>query len=152
MDGLSIQETWNPESICFGCGSANPQGLRIRSFADGDDVLCTWQPEGHHGAVVDVLNGGIVSTLLDCHSGAAVAWAIKKATSDWPDPATSPVTARLSIEFLRPTPVGKPLQLVARVVESQDDRFTIEARLESEGRVCATSNAVFVRLRPRPGS
>jgi len=32
----ALQERYAPESICFGCGHANPEGLRLRSFPSGD--------------------------------------------------------------------------------------------------------------------
>ena len=34
----SLQERYAPHNTCFGCGPANAQGLRIRSFAEGDEV------------------------------------------------------------------------------------------------------------------
>ena len=34
--GTSLQEQYGPDSVCYGCGPANPRGLHIRSFPDGD--------------------------------------------------------------------------------------------------------------------
>ena len=39
MTGNSLQDTYAPESICFGCGPANTQGLRIKSFVQGNEVV-----------------------------------------------------------------------------------------------------------------
>ena len=55
-----LQETYAPESTCFGCGPANRLGLRIRSHAAGDLVVADWQPEPQHEAFPGVLNGGII--------------------------------------------------------------------------------------------
>jgi hypothetical protein len=43
----SLQETFSPNGICFGCGVANQMGLRIRSFPseDGEEVVATWHAE-----------------------------------------------------------------------------------------------------------
>ena len=67
-DGSSLQDTYAPHNACFGCGAANEQGLRIKSHVEGDEVVARWRPEPHHQAFPGVLNGGIIGTLLDCHS------------------------------------------------------------------------------------
>ena len=67
-DALSVQERYAPENACFGCGPANPKGLRIRSFEDGDVLRAEWTPQGHHEAFEGMLNGGIIGALMDCHS------------------------------------------------------------------------------------
>jgi hypothetical protein len=37
----SLQETYAPAAVCFGCGPSNSQGLRIRSFPASDGhVVC----------------------------------------------------------------------------------------------------------------
>ena len=64
----SVQETYAPTNKCFGCGPANEKGLRIRSFEEGDVLVCEWHAEPHHQAFDGILNGGICGALLDCHS------------------------------------------------------------------------------------
>ena len=61
----SVQETFGPAGICFGCGPANPQGLRIRSFEEGDELVADWTPQPHHQAFENVLNGGICVLRMD---------------------------------------------------------------------------------------
>ena len=63
MSDTSLQERYAPNNACFGCGPANAAGLRLKSFVDGDDVVCTWQPDEIHQAFPGVLSGGIVGTL-----------------------------------------------------------------------------------------
>jgi hypothetical protein len=46
----SIQETYAPNLACFGCGPANPKGLHVRSFPDGDEVVAEWQPSKEYEA------------------------------------------------------------------------------------------------------
>jgi hypothetical protein len=41
----SLQERYAPSNACFGCGPANPQGLRIRSFEEGDAVVAHWRAQ-----------------------------------------------------------------------------------------------------------
>src|SRR3954447_5424006 len=72
-EALSIQEQLYPGLTCFGCGHANPAGLRLRSYSGNGLVTATFQPWPEHDNGLGHLNGGIISTLLDCHSAAAVA-------------------------------------------------------------------------------
>jgi len=74
LNGKSLQETYAPDNACFGCGPSNDKGLRIRSFPDGDRVVCRWTPEPHHEAFPGVLNGGIIGAILDCHCNWTAAW------------------------------------------------------------------------------
>ena len=54
---------------CFGCGPENDLGLRIKSYWDGkNQSICRFIPEKHHCAgPAEYLNGGIISTIIDCH-------------------------------------------------------------------------------------
>src|SRR4030066_71777 len=72
-DSRSVQERYAPENRCFGCGPANPKGLRIRSFEDREGLSAEWTPETHHQAWEGAVNGGILGALLDCHSNWAAA-------------------------------------------------------------------------------
>jgi acyl-coenzyme A thioesterase PaaI-like protein len=146
VDEPSLQERYSPQSICFGCGPANPQGLHVRSFVAGDEVVATWQPAPVYQAFPGILNGGIVGALLDCHSNWAAAHHLMvKAGADQ---APCTVTADFHVKLRRPTPVDAPLQLRARVVESAGDRAVVEATLESGGQVCATCRGTFVAVKP----
>lgn len=142
----SIQETYWPDGICFGCGPSNDQGLHIRSFPDGDEVVAEWQPEKHHQAFPDVLNGGIIGTLLDCHSAATSYWALSEGgTKD----TGQLVTARYAVKLLRPTPVDEPVKIFGRASEVGERKVVVESRIEAGGEVTATCDGVFVVPRPR---
>jgi acyl-coenzyme A thioesterase PaaI-like protein len=142
----SLQEKFAPKSICFGCGPANEKGLRIRSMVSGDEVVATWKPEKFHEAFPGVLNGGIVGSLLDCHSNWTAAWHLmNKNKMDHP-PCT--VTSEYKIQLKRPTPTDGEIQLVAKVVDSTEERATVEAQLIAKGKVCATCTGIFVSVKP----
>jgi acyl-coenzyme A thioesterase PaaI-like protein len=141
----SLQERYAPRNSCFGCGPANLQGLRIRSRVEGGEVVAEWQPSPHHEAFPGVLNGGIIGTLLDCHSNWTAAWHLMTAAGLDKPPCT--VTAEYHIKLLRPTPTAEPVRLRARVVEAAGDRATIEGTLEARGKVTATCRGVFVAVK-----
>lgn len=146
MAGKSLQETLAPESVCFGCGPANPKGLHIKSFAEGDEVVAEWMPGKEHEAFPGVLNGGIIGALLDCHCNWTAAWHLMNKAGDGKLPCT--VTADYTITLRRPTPTNGPVQLRARVIESGEDRAVVEGELIAGGKVCDTCRGTFVAVKP----
>ncbi|PYQ16175.1 MAG: PaaI family thioesterase [Acidobacteria bacterium] len=146
MEGPSLQERYAPGNACFGCGPANPQGLHVRSFVEGDECVAEWTPQPHHEAFPGILNGGIIGTLLDCHANWTAAWHLMKKAGAATPPCT--VTADYAVKLLRPTPSNEPVTLRARVVESSGDRAVVEASLASGGKVCDTCRGTFVAVKP----
>lgn len=144
-----LQERFAPDSICFGCGPANRRGLHVRSFplsGDGDEVVARWQAEPHQQAFEGVLNGGIIGTLLDCHSNWAAAWHLKRRDRLERPPVT--VTAGFHVRLRKPTPIASPLELRARAVESDGPKVRVEAELSSDGEITATCEGRFVAVEP----
>jgi acyl-coenzyme A thioesterase PaaI-like protein len=146
MAEKSLQEEYAPQMACFGCGPMNERGLRIRSFARGDEVVAEWQPETYHEAYPGMLNGGIIGALLDCHCNWTAAYHLMRRNALQTPPCT--VTADYAIKLLRPTPTDQPVRLVARVIESQENRAIVEAELVAHDKVCATCRGTFVAVKP----
>ena len=145
----SLQERYAPFGVCFGCGPANPDGLHIRSFPSPDDpstVVAEWTPEKQYEAFEGMLNGGIIGALLDCHSNWTATYHLMNRRGVDRPPTT--VTLDYAVRFRRPTPSGGPVHLSARVVESAEDRATVEATLEAGGEVTATCRGTFVAVKP----
>jgi len=65
MADLGVQQTYAPNSICFGCGPANEQGLRISSHRIDNGLTMEFEPSDFHQAFPGMINGGIIGTLLD---------------------------------------------------------------------------------------
>lgn len=145
MEEKSLQETYAPNNICFGCGPANEKGLRIRSFPSGDEVVMEWTPEPHHQAFPGMLNGGIIGALFDCHENWTAAWHLMNKNKMDKTPCT--VTAEYSVKLLKPTPADAPLRIIARVVESSERKAVVEAELIVNNEVCATSSGTFVAVK-----
>ncbi len=142
----SLQDRFAPRNACFGCGPSNPKGLRIKSMVRGDEVVCEWQPEPHHEAWENMLNGGICGALLDCHSNWTAAWHLMNQMKRDTPPCT--VTADFHVKLKRPTPTDAPLTMSARVVESSEDRAVVEAQIVAGGKVTATCRGTFVAVQP----
>jgi acyl-coenzyme A thioesterase PaaI-like protein len=93
-----------------------------------------------------MLSGGIIGTLLDCHSNWTSAWHLMNRGQLSQPPCT--VTAEYSVKLLRPTPLTTSVELLARVVEDTIDRTIVEASLSAGGRLRATCRGVFVAVKP----
>ena len=147
----SIQERLVPDLTCFGCGPANERGLRLRSYPQPDGVVATFAPWPEHDNGLGYLNGGIISTVLDCHSAAAVLHeADVRGWGPLPGAALAYVTAGLDVRYLRPAPLTEPVSLLAVVTEAGEDQMTVDVQLGWDGKPRATAVAVWKRWRPRP--
>ncbi len=150
IQDLSLQERFAPENRCFGCGPANEQGLRIRSFPTesrpDSEVLAQWRPEPRYEAFEDILNGGIIGTLLDCHSNWTAVWHL--ICRDDLKSAPSTVTADFHVRLKRPTPTDRPIRLTARAISSDGPRVTVEAEILVGDTVTATCRGNFVAVEP----
>lgn len=148
---VSDQDRYAPNSICFGCGPANKQGLQIKSHWQGDPkspegrFVMEYTPQPHHQAFPGVVNGGILGTLLDCHSNWCAATALMH-KHGW-TAAQCTVTADFHVRLKRPTPAGKPLRLEARVETITDDRAQIHCDVLCDGKVTATCDGLFVAVK-----
>jgi acyl-coenzyme A thioesterase PaaI-like protein len=142
----SLQQRYAPQGACFGCGPTNPKGLRIQSRPEGDEVVADWTAERHHEAFPGMVSGGIIGTLLDCHSNWTAATHLMRERGEDKPPCT--VTSEFAVKLLRPTPSTGPLRLRAHVVESRGDRVVVESSLEAGGQATATCRGTFVAVRP----
>lgn len=144
----SLQDRYAPTNSCFGCGPSNPKGLQIKSFPNGlesdSEVVAEWQPERHHEAFDGVLNGGIIGTLLDCHSNWTAIWHLMRRDDRNDAPCT--VTSEFHVRLKRPTPTDGAIRLSSRAVESDGPKVTVEAELIAGGKVTATCRGVFVEV------
>ncbi|MEU5697058.1 PaaI family thioesterase [Actinosynnema sp. NPDC020468] len=150
---LSIQETLYPDLPCFGCGHGNAKGLRLRShFGDDGAVTGLFTPWPEHDNGLGFLNGGVICTLLDCHSAAAVmAEADRRGWRPLGDAALSYVTAGLDVRFLRPSPLADAVELRAVVTEASEAEMSAEVSLVWDGKTRAEATARWKRWRPRTG-
>jgi len=82
VEPQSVQELLYPDTTCFGCGHANPDGFRLRSYRDGERAVGEFTPGPEHDNGFGFLNGGIIATVLDCHGAAMVMSEADTARSD----------------------------------------------------------------------
>lgn len=145
MGDKSVQQEYAPNSICFGCGPANADGLRIESYRIDNGLVMEYLPNDSHQAFPGMINGGIIGTLLDCHGNwtAAVGLMDKNKLSE--PPCT--VTASYSVTLRRPTPLGEKLIVTSKITEIDGNKVKVELLLEANGKVCASGEGLFVAVK-----
>lgn len=141
----SLQDRYAPNNRCFGCGPANPQGLRIKSRVQGDTVVLDFTPEPHHQAFDGMVNGGVIGALFDCHSNWTAAITLMNVRGLDTPPCT--VTAEFHVKLHAVTPLGPTLHLVARSTEVGKSSVVVEAELTVDGKVTASCRGVFVAVK-----
>ncbi|MCI0667962.1 MAG: PaaI family thioesterase [Methylococcaceae bacterium] len=134
MNAVEPIQTYMPGAECFGCGGNNAYGLQIKSYCRGDQILCEWTPEQKHQGWQGNTCGGILATLVDCHcmaSAMAFSARIEGLSLDQHSKVRF-ITGSLEIRYLRPTPVGVPVLLVARLANIRKERiYTLRCDLYS---------------------
>lgn len=135
-------------SYCYGCGRLNELGLQIKSYWDGDESVCIHQPKPHYMAVPGFAYGGLIASLIDCHSTGTAAAAKYSAENRSMDtlPPLRFLTASLHVNYLLPTPIDGLIEIRGRVKEVKGRKVVVESRLIAGGKVCATGEVVAVQI------
>jgi acyl-coenzyme A thioesterase PaaI-like protein len=135
-------------SHCYGCGRLNDHGLKIKSYWDGEETVAVYQPNPYHTSIPGYVYGGLIASIIDCHTtGTASAAASREAGADPSnDPNFRYVTASLQVDFLRPTPMGVPLEVRGVIEEIKDRKVVVSTTVSADGEVCARSRGVTVKM------
>ncbi len=146
----AIQLHYPPEwAHCYGCGYLNAHGLHLKTYWDPERQLAEtrFTPSPHHTAIPGFVYGGLLASLVDCHSTAAAAAA--KAAAEGLSLEETPlrfVTASLKVDYLKPTPLGPELYLVGRAREVKGKKVVVETELYAEGALTVRGEAVLVQI------
>lgn len=149
MEKSAIQDYYDDEvSHCYGCGRLNQFGLQLKSYWDDDSVVCSFTPKPYHTAIPGYVYGGLIASIIDCHStGTAAAAAYRLAGRH---PGTEPrfryVTASLKVDYLRPTPIDTTLIARAHVLETGSRKAVVASELFADGELCARGKVVVVKM------
>jgi len=86
-------------------------GLHVQTYWDGEIGRCHFRPRPEHTAFPGYVYGGLLASIIDCHSiGTAIAAMYDHAGRE---PGTKPeitcVTGNLNVSYKKPTPMGVPL-------------------------------------------
>lgn len=147
---VALQDLAAPDGVCFGCGSKNEHGLRIKSYwdADGIHIVATHTPDARYVGWPTLVYGGLIGCLVDCHSNwTAMAYHYR---AEGREAGTLPrvdcVTGSLGVKYIKPTPMGVPLRLKARVEGEVARKTRVLCEVYAGDVLTALGDSVFVRV------
>jgi len=119
----------HPDYKCFGCSPANPIGLNLDFYDDGDYVKIDWEPREEFQGFVNVLHGGIQATIMD----EIAAWCVNVKAK------TAGVTKSFSMQYHKPAFVNKGnLLFQAQLLRMEKNIAIIKTELfNKEGELCS---------------
>ena len=136
-------------NVCFGCGKDNHEGLKIKSFWDNaEESVCIWESREKYHGWVNILNGGIMATLVDCHcmcTAMAHAYRMEERGLNT-EPVYKYATGTLSIKYLKPTSNNHPVELRAKVTEVKGRKTVLTCAIFSQGEKTAEAEVVAIRV------
>ncbi len=148
-DPAAVQDYY-PEDVahCFGCGRLNDHGHQIKTYWEGDEAVARFTPKPYYIAIPGYVYGGLIASLIDCHSMGTAAAASERAAGREIGDAPAPrfVTAALHVDYLRPTPLGPELEIRGRVKDLGERKVLVEATVSANGTVTARGEVVAVRM------
>jgi acyl-coenzyme A thioesterase PaaI-like protein len=148
MPDKAFQEYY-PDSLshCYGCGRLNDHGLQIKSYWDGEETVCRFRPREYHTAIPGFVYGGLIASLIDCHSTGTASAAAYRAEGRSMDtlPPRRFLTASLHVDYRKPTPIDAVLEIRGRVREIKGRKVVVETSLTADGVLCATGEVVAVQ-------
>lgn len=125
------------EHWCFVCGRQNPSGLQLDYDVSRDRATARYTGAQKHQGYDGALHGGVVTALLDETMG----WAFFH-RGIWG------VTARITVIFKAPVPVGEELVVSGWVARERSRAIETKGELvrASDGALLAEAEAVFLRM------
>lgn len=143
-------QEYYPENVahCYGCGRLNHEGHQIKTYWDGDETLTRFRPGPEHTAIPGFVYGGLLASLIDCHSTGTAAAAMYRAEQRPMDslPPFRFVTGSLHVDYLKPTPLGPELEIRGRIKEIRGRKVIVETEVSVEGLVTARGEVVAVQM------
>jgi len=138
----------NQWSHCYGCGRLNEHGHQIKSYWDGEESVCHFQPQPFHIAIPGYVYGGLIASLIDCHGTGTAAAAVYRAENRPmnSEPVARFVTASLHVDYKLPTPLGETLELRGKVKEHKERKVVVDINLMAKGEVTAHGRVVAVHV------
>lgn len=143
-------QEYYPENVahCYGCGQLNAHGHQIKTYWEGDETVTRFKPEPYHTSVPGFAYGGLIASLIDCHSTGTAAAAMYRAEGRAMDtlPPFRFVTGSLHVDFLKPTPLAGAIEIRGRVKEIKGRKVIVETTVLVDGVATARGEVVAVQM------
>ncbi len=145
----AFQEYYTEDfSYCYGCGTKNEYGHQLKTYWDGDETVSHFTPKPEHTALPGYVYGGLIASLIDCHSTGTGSAAIYKNLDDKDKGENYPrcITASLKVDFIKPTPIDCTLELRGKIKELKGRKVIVNVDLIAKGIVCAKGEVIVVQV------
>ncbi|GAA4011722.1 PaaI family thioesterase [Actimicrobium antarcticum] len=147
---MNAFQEYYPENVahCFGCGRLNSDGHQIKTFWDGDETVTHFQPLPFHMAMPGFTYGGLIASLIDCHSTGTAAAAMYRSEDRAMDtlPPFRFVTGSLRVDYLKPTPLAALLEIRGTVKEIKGRKVIVTTTVTADGVITARGEVVAVQM------
>ena len=133
---------------CYGCGHLNSHGHQIKTVWDGDETVTHFTPKPYHTSIIGYAYGGLIASLIDCHStGSAAAAMYRQARRDMDSlPAFRFVTGSWHVDDLKPTPIEGELEIRGRIKEIKGRKVIVETTVFAGGIATVRGEVVAVQM------
>lgn len=122
---------------CIVSGQANPMGIAMTVYREGDDAVARVRLGAAFEGAPGRAHGGVVSAIFDDTLGFMLNIL-----------ATPAYTGRLTVSYLRPTPVGEDIEFRAWLVRRERRKLFIAGEATHDGVVLAEAEGVFIAIPP----
>jgi uncharacterized protein (TIGR00369 family) len=127
------------KNFCFACGHDNPYGMGLKFNQEGKRFVCKFRLGKRYTGPPGHCHGGIIATILDD--------AMSKLNKLRHVIA---VTSKMTVEYLKPVPLNKPLRVESHELSKRGRRLTHIAEIsDANGIVLARSRGLFIIIDPR---
>jgi uncharacterized protein (TIGR00369 family) len=125
---------------CFGCGTSNPDGMRLRFTYDEARAcfVCKFRLAKRYTGPPGHCHGGIIATILDEAMGK-----VNKLRN------VVALTSEITVKYLKPVPLKQPLHVESRELSVEGRKhINIAEILNEKNEVLARSQGVFIAIDP----
>jgi uncharacterized protein (TIGR00369 family) len=128
------------KNYCFVCGMNNPNGMRLKFTLDEErqTFVCKFRLSKRYTGPPGHCHGGVIASILDDAMGK-----VNKLHH------VIALTKEMTVEYLKPVPLHKPLRVEGREVKVQGRMHINEAEIRNENNeVLARSRGTFIAIDP----
>jgi uncharacterized protein (TIGR00369 family) len=129
-----------PKNNCFVCGPDNPDGMHLQFTLDEErkTFVCDFKLDARYTGPPGHCHGGIIASILDDAMGK-----VNKLRH------VVALTKEMTVEYLKPVPLHKPLHVEGREVEVEGRRHVNSAEiLNEQNEVLARSRGTSIAIDP----
>jgi len=138
--GHNTAYTQLQKNRCFVCGPDNPEGMHLEFTLDEQrkTFVCHFTLDSRYTGPPGHCHGGIIATILDEAMGK-----VNKLRQ------VIAVTKEMTVEYLKPVPLHKPLRVESREVSVHGRQHINMAEiLDAQDEVLARSRGTFIAIDP----